>query len=326
MLEALEELRVHRTRNKETSTITSITRAGWTKLSVGQTEVRVNCNSRTGPLEAAVEFSGPMVHLGSNVQGWPLHDLTNTVAYVVETLAEYLPGLPRAEQMRVIRLDLLRDFLGVESPTTVLAALAALPCTGRFAQETYSRAGSPNQIQTLTRRVPGRWRANGYDKHHEQDDLAARRRYRGGEHRLDDLVRDHPQRLRWEIQLRHRTMGELRRQHGGLLLRSADLLTEIAVSYFHRSEFDRTYQGGGTVFTELMIELAKTPAGRNEAKLIAAYVAAVSSGVQLQSPNTVDRARAALRSRGLTVSDLVGSDGPPARLDFAAGRLSQPSS
>lgn len=321
LLHDLDELRV---RLDHASGTRLITKSGWSYLPVGHTDARVNCNARTGRLEVAVEFSGPMVHVGTNLRGHPLSDLPDTIGLVFDALASQLTGFPRLEQMRVVRLDLPRDFVGINDPSAVLGALALLPCTGRFRQETYTRSDSPIHLQTLIRGVTGHWRANAYDKKHERDELAARRhqhRHRDGD-RLSD---DRGPRLRWEIQLRHRTLAHLRERYGRELLRSPDILAEIAAHYFHHSEFDRTFRGGPTVKHELLTELAKTAEGKREASRIITYLAAVDTGVELQSHNTIDRAKADLRRHGLTAADLLSPSGAPARLDFEAGQLWRPS-
>lgn len=300
---------------------TTYTRAGWSRFRVGQTHVRVNCNSRTGPLEVAMEFSGPMVRHGSNIRGLALHELSDVITLVVETMAEDLPGLIRPEAMRIIRLDLVRDFTDIGDASAILAALARLPSTGRYRQETHSRPDAPTHVQTLTRGVPKRWRANGYDKVHEQDELAVRRQ----EARSQRSHKEGPSHLRWEVQLLHRTMRTLRAEHGRLVEGSSQLLGGIAAAYFERSEFNRCFNGGSTVLVELMRELAETRDGKRHAQTIAAYYVAEISGVEMQSHNTVDTARRLLRDRGLTVADLISSPGAPARLDFSTGRLEEPS-
>jgi hypothetical protein len=300
---------------------TTYTRAGWSRFRVGQTHVRVSCNSRTGPLEVAMEFSGPMVRHGSNVRGLSLHELSDVITLVVETLAEDLPGLLRPEAMRIIRLDLVRDFTDIGDASAILTALAHLPSTGRYRQETHSRPDASTQIQTLTRGVPKRWRVNGYDKAHEQDELAVRRREARGQHSRTD----EPSQLRWEVQLLHRTMRTLRAEHGSLLEGSSKLLTDIAAEYFVRSEFNRYFNGGATVLIELMRELAETREGKRHAQTIAAYYVGEMSGVEMQSHNTVDAARKLLRDRGLTIADLTSPPGVPTRLDFSTGQLEESS-
>ena len=317
LFDHLDELTVRRASRESQAT----PKSGWSQFRVGLTHVRVNCNRRTGPLEVTMEFSGPKVRRGSNVEALPLCDLDDTIAEVIDGLGQHLPGLGAPGVMRVTRLDLARDFVDIHNPSSVLSRLAARRDTGRYRQETWSRAGSANLMQTLVRRVDDYWRASCYDKLYEQDEVAVRRQTRG-RNQGAGLGANPAPRLRWEIQLGHRTTAELRAKHGPRYTGNPVLLSAIAAEYFSRSDFDQPYQGGATMYAELMQELAAgSPKDRREAHTIAIYVASQVTGVELLSHNTIDRARKSLRSRGLSVSDLLTTDGPPARLDFETGRV-----
>ena len=309
LLHALDEQRVRRIPSEDRV----VTQAGWTRFAVGSTEVRVNCNRRTGPLEVATEFSAPKVWTGSNIEALPLQKLPDTISHAVEVLAEQLPGLPRPDAMRLVRLDLVRDFIDVPDSSLALAGLARSP-DGRYSQELWSRPSVPSQIQTLARRVNGRWRASCYDKDFEQGEqdggLGLATKAAGG-------------RLRWEIQLAHRTMHALREKHGRDVDAQRDVLVKVAADHFRISGFDRTYQGGPSVYSALLRELAETTAGRRDAQTITSYVTSVETGVDILTHNTRDRARKLLRRHGLSISDLRAPDGPPSRLNFATGRAEQ---
>lgn len=318
LLTELDEVRVRRRADLSTGELTEETRSGAASVRVGETNARVLVYCRGSGLQAALELSGPAMQQGHNFDALGLDLLPSVIEEALAEAASQFASFPAPSHMRVVRLDLVRDFVGVPCPTDVLTSLSRLPTAGRFQQQTYSRAEDPGKIQSLYRSVPERWMTRGYDKVHQSRQSRRRSTPRGPASPRVDLSAS---RLRWELELNHRVLQELRQDERDPLQAAPELLIDLAAYYFHHSEFDRTFQGGSTMLKALLTDLAQTPQGRREAARLAAYVEGVRSGVPLLSHNTVDLARATLRRHRLSLADLLSPDGEPSRLDFSSGRL-----
>ncbi len=123
----------------------------------------------TGIAERAwIEASLPKrVHDGDNSQGLPVQEALAAMRDLLAEAAEFLELAPgaRFEDCRVVRLDLVRDFHGVDDPTPLLDGLAAVNQPGRAKVRRFADP-SANRAETL-RVGPKAWGVTLYDKHAE---------------------------------------------------------------------------------------------------------------------------------------------------------------
>jgi hypothetical protein len=140
----------------------------------------------------------------------------------------------RFETSKVVRLDLVRDFDGVQSPGFILDGLAQVPVTGRSKRRRFAD-GERNRAQTLTVGPMKAWAATLYDKHEET---------LGKAHVAPEG------RVRFETRLRSDVLTSVwARDNGGQVRQVMDLedvkLEQLRRGMFERVGFDREVQAMG---------------------------------------------------------------------------------
>lgn len=111
-----------------TGEMTEAQRSGYTGIAVKETLVRVKADLRTGTPEVAIEYSAPSVLVGHNRDPLPLPlSLLRSLAETVhDALGQELTGLPDFEQLRLLRVDVDRDFTNVRSIPMTLGRLLSV--------------------------------------------------------------------------------------------------------------------------------------------------------------------------------------------------------
>lgn len=155
------------------------------------------------------------------------------------------------EEAKVVRLDLVRDFDGVEQAPFILDGLAGVPVAGRSKVRRYADA-ERQQAQTLTVGPKAAWRATLYDKHAET---------------LGQPVEAPEGRLRYEVRMRTDLLtGKWAQAHGGGVAQVLDLegerLARLARGMFERVGFDREVDALGRLADVVFSHEALSPAER----------------------------------------------------------------
>lgn len=310
LLAELPEKRFKAMYDDETGEVVEAQRSGYTALRVGETLVRVKADLRTGAPEVAVEFSAPSVLNGHNRDPLPVGLLADVVDIVHGVLRQQLTGVPSLSLMRLIRLDVDRDLLGVRSIPHTLWSLAQRPVP-RVSVNRLEAIG--NTWQTLTRGNPGRWLGVGYGKG-EQLALLADRAYDDDRRQLlQQQAEISYGTLRWELQLRREKL----RDYGNLRPDALEerMILNMAEQHFERTRFSDVLAGGGEKVHEALAELTNTQQ-RGVLALLAADLVGLPAPM---SHGPEDTYRALARRLRLVPDDLLGQTGDRRRLDFASG-------
>jgi hypothetical protein len=157
----------------------------------------------------------------------------------------------RFECAKVVRLDLVRDFDGVQAPGFILDGLAQVPVTGRAKRRRFAD-GDRNRAQTLTVGPMKAWAATLYDKHEETRGTAW----------------EAPEgRVRFETRLRSDVLtGQWAKSNGGCVRQVMDLdeekLQGLRRGMFERVGFDREVQAMGRLAEVVLAAEELTPAER----------------------------------------------------------------
>ena len=223
----------------ETGEVVEAQRSGYTALRVGETLVRVKADLRAGTPEVAVEFSAPSVLTGHNRDPLPVSLLSEVVEVVHDVLRQELSGVPAMSLLRLIRLDIDRDLLGVRSIPHTLWSLAQRP-VARVSANRLEALG--NTWQPLTRGNPGRWLVVGYGKGEQLASLAGRA-YDERRQLLQEQAEISYGTLRWELQLRREKLREYGELKPGAL--DEGMIRTMAEHHFDRTRFLRRPLGRG---------------------------------------------------------------------------------
>lgn len=294
--------------------VDSLTRA-WERVDVGKTTAWVGADRRTGPLEVRIEVGMPSALNGHNTYPVPLCHFHEAADAILDVLSRELP-LPDAEDFRLTRLDLVRDFRAITDIDGTLRALADGAPRQPLTQIQYE--GREGNLATLVRTSPKRWDIRAYDKGEE---LRAKSR-RGAKptrallHAWGGVIHDV---LRWELQLRSAVLRQDRIDNPMSV--SPESLEATARKFFIRQGFGVILSRGSAHAAAALQRLVT--AGRSaDERLLAQYLTNELLGVAGgMSHNTRDRARALAREVGLVPTDLLPSRGVPGRLDFDSGAL-----
>lgn len=311
LLELLPHRRFEQMVDDDTGEIAELQRGGWTAVPVGYTSARVVADQRRGP-EVAIEFSAPTVLRGHNLRPLEAGMLGDVVDAVWAALDREFVGFPPLDELRLVRLDIDRDFQDVHSISTTLQALS-LRKAARLRTDRLER-GRGGSWQSLTRGVPGRWIAVGYDKGEQLAEAALRiwdpvRR----EHLLAAAVAGSGL-LRWELQLRRRRLLEV--GIGTIEDVTEEDIVQVAREHFHRTRFGDTISGGTERVQRALAQLTST-----EQRGVLSLLSADLIGLPVpMSHNNEDKYRRIARRLNVEPSDLlVVGDGERLRLDFDSG-------
>jgi excisionase family DNA binding protein len=311
LLVLLPEKRFTTMYDDDTGEVTEAQRSGYTAVRVGETFVRVKAGLRTGSPEVAFEFSAPSVIAGHNQSPLPVDLLPEVIDVVFDGLRGELTGLPRRSELRLLRLDIDRDVVGVRSIPSTLWSIAQRPVVRA---ETNTLHGAGQRWQSLTRGNAGSWLAVGYGKGEQLAAAAADTYEPSRRGLLLDLAEASYGTLRWEFQARR----EMLRQHQELQIDNLDGRTvyRMAETYFDRTRFADPLGSDARKVEEAMSTLSSA-----ERRGVLALLAADLVGLPApMSHGPEDNYRALVRRLRLAPDDLLGQAGERRRLDFTAGR------
>jgi hypothetical protein len=182
--------------------------------------------SVTGVGLAYVEASLPNVLLGSNIDPLPHERMDEAIGTILGDLRRHLVVDDAHEAaLRVLRLDLVRDFEGITDHGLLLRGLEITPRNLRYHGQLHSHGGEP---ETLTIGVHS-WSVTLYDKHAESKGVAPRGR------------------LRCEVRLRERRLGQKWTQEHGGAIRVVSDISEDRMEELARASFDLTGLGSRVV-------------------------------------------------------------------------------
>lgn len=214
----------------------------------------------------------------------------------------------RFEMSKVVRLDLVRDFDGVQSPSFILDGLAQVPVIGRSKRRRFADA-ERNRAQTLTVGPLKAWAATLYDKHEET---------------LGKSYEAPEGRVRFETRLRSDVLTSVfAREHGGHVVQVMDLEEEklqgLRRGMFERVGFDREVQAMGRLAEVVLAAEGLTDAERRG---LWAYLTLAPYGGDLgYSRNTERKYRRMAADLGVVMMD-PRTEGPnvTVQLDYDRGR------
>ena len=254
-------------------------------------------------------FSAPAVLRGHNAEPLALSLLPDVSHAVWSVVTDHLSGMPAYADLRLTRLDLARDLIGVENIPSTLRAISQLPV--QRARKDALERGANGDWQSLTRGNVKRWVAVCYGKQEELMDKAGRQHDDERAAMYRAAAAGAAQRLRWELRMRRATL----RAEGvaGVELDERRMFT-MAEKYFRRTRFDSTIGGG----ERLVRELDKLPQAQARGVVIVLVADLLGSEPWYGDTRAQDYRRLA-RSLGVSAADLVPDTTEPRRLDFATG-------
>lgn len=189
-------------------------------------KARARLQSVTGVGLAYVEASLPKVLLGSNVDPLPYERMREAIETILRDLGRHLVvDDAREAALRVLRVDLVRDFEGVIDHGLLLRGLETTPRNRCYHGQLHSHGGEP---ETLTFGVHS-WSITLYDKHAESKGVAPKGR------------------LRCEVRLRERRLGQKWTQERGGAIRVVSDISEDRMEQLARASFDLAGLGSRVV-------------------------------------------------------------------------------
>jgi hypothetical protein len=273
-----------------------------------------------GELRGSLERSLPTMLDGINLQPVSVDVVPSLVAHLQDQASEWVEWQDEAADLRVSRLDLDRDFVGVEHLDHLLRRLANLrvPRLGNpRVYYDYERGGAATLVREPKKAKT--WRATLYDKHAQVAHLATverdptRRKWltRQAEH-----ARGH---LRFEVQVKTQalreqgvtTVADLDEQH----------LLDLREHYFRRVRFDTPVHGAA----HLRALAARLSNGDPECNFLGPVMQMLYfEALGLPPPyshDTLVRYRKLARRWEISAADIPTDDGPPVTLDYETGAL-----
>ena len=288
-----------------------------TRVNPGDFEIWVRV-ARDGTMEAVIERSLPTFANGHNIIAVSVPTAAHLVTDLYRRAKDFVEWAVDVGDLRITRLDLVRDFDAVIHLDWLLRGLARIqvPRTGN--PSVYSDSGHGGAL-TLTRGVRGRWRVSIYDKHAQVSYLARREAEPVRSAWLRELADENRARVRYEVQLR----SPILREQGVHTMSDLDerILLDLLENYFHRAQFG-TPVGGAPHVVAVMAGLTACvdPNYKFFGSVIGMLMAEATRFPQpTKSPTTLARYRKLAKEWGLSAADMAGVAGPPVALDFERG-------
>lgn len=265
-----------------------------------------------GGLAATIEVSVPRYLGRSNVKAATLAETRDTIHALYEEASSWVDWHDPLGEVRIIRLDSVRDFQGVTDVSSVLEGLRHMrlpynPLTSGWDEE----LGKTNSL----RRYPQSrtWVARLYDKHLERSSNPSLQR----EMRAEVLAASLGV-LRYELLARSSVM----KRHG--LVKVSDLsqiaVRNINLHYFKRSGFDREI-GGGWKVKEVVLQAIADGNGKPVAQAVQMLLWDSLGLPPAQSPRTQHTLKKLVRRYGLESGDLFMNRDDSLRLDYETASL-----
>jgi len=263
-----------------------------------------------GGWEAWLEFSAPKIGTGSNVHALPLREAVEVGREVYREAGCVVTWMDDYEHLRTNRLDLDRDFEGVEHQVPLLSGLAKLraaynPKTRLFPDPTKSGA------MTLTRGPATRWLSTLYDKEGEARHRARYAPEAEKAQRQDDITSARG-RLRFEARLRADVLDTQR--HIGDL-------AEEPLAFLRRKYFERVGYGMEVAGMDRAVALIVASELTEAAKIqTLGYLVMESQGMPAAfGRTTVWKYRKRCEELGVTAADMASLATTSVRLDYDTG-------
>ena len=264
---------------------------------------------RDGRAWLRAELSLPTMLRGQNRNPLDRTLLPDAVEAALILLEDHLPDVPAMENIVVQRLDLARDFAGVQSAHSTLSAFSRRHVP--YARVNDPRHRGDGTMQSLMRGSKSEYLVRGYDKGYEL--LGASRTDRGRRDLLSAWAAVSEGRFRYELELRPSLLRRKGLNHMADLTPSA--LDAVAREYFQRARWDAPYGGSGRVESTLT-ELRQT-LSRADYRNLCSYLYWTERGMHVDLDRKVlDRIRPLARKHNLLDKD---DDRELRRLDFDSG-------
>ena len=309
----LFELREHtfdREVDRRTGAVTETQGFSDGKARIGLACCRLFGWRRDGLAWLRVELSLPTMLYGHNRNALDRTLLTEAVDTSLTVLAETYSDIPPVDRTVVQRLDLARDFVGVESTDRTLTALAHRHIA--YARFNESHRRPDGTMQSLTRGSKNEYLVRGYDKAYELLDKA--RTDRAGHELLIAWASVSGGRFRFELELRR----PLLRRKGLIRMTdfTPDVIDGLARHYFEHAGWADPYGGRGRV--QQTLEQLRPSLSRADFRSLCSFLYSVERGIEVDlSRHVLDRIRPLVRKHNLLD---IEDDGEVRRLDFDAGR------
>jgi len=281
--------------------------------------VHIRVDRWRGSPEVRMECSVPRFVSGDNTHALGVSDLRRAIEAMWSAVGEQVRWECDPDELKLMRLDLVRDFHGVANAHAHLAALAQVPAV-RATTLPYSKLGSTD-VQSLYRQT-GRWKARLYLR----STLYARSGLADGVVAgAHDSVRRsaaarNEGRLRYELQLRSTSLRAEGVHSVGDL--SQPWLRTIAEKYFSRCRFDAPV---GCTADKLLATIDALIASKkaNEVRATLGQVILDRYRPTAYGDNTVTKYRNEAKKLHLFPDDIVhaGASGPLRALDFDSGTV-----
>lgn len=268
-------------------------------------------------VEAVVEVSLPRYATGHNTDAVSVEHASELIEQIHADTLPDLPWLAAAEELEVMRLDLVRDFTNVVQPAPHLRGLLDVPAVR--AQSSCHTAPGSASLQSLYRQTE-RWRAKLYLR---EESPSVRRHLRSVSDDAWGEVQDQNRgRLRYELQLRSTSL------RANQIRTVRDLDQERAATIARRYFVDRCRfhvpVGDSLGKMRMAISQLETDGREREVRSVSGQLVLDAASAPL-----LGRSRTALAHRktaldlGLTHADVFTTDGRSGRryLDFDSGRL-----
>lgn len=261
------------------------------------------------------EASVPNVLRGRNTIAASLNEVIDLTASIYNEARAWVTWSLPLEDLRIARLDSVRDFRGVHQIPDLLEGLRCLSLPYR----TPTRGWDADSGMTLSlARGPRsrRWMARLYSKYDER--LRARPRSKS----IEDLERHATELQESEGVLRYELVarGDVLKQRG--LDRLGDLsdqrVVELNRHYFHRAGYG-TEVGGATRLKAISEKAVMDGVGKEMAKLRQMYMTEALGLPPTQCLRVRQDLRRLGRQYGLNIGDFLLSEKEAIRLDYSAG-------
>ena len=277
-------------------------------------DVTLIVDQRFGPAEGRIELSVPKLLNGHNATSVSLQEAMQVVRDLHRHADRMVGWLCNADDLRVTRVDVVRDFADVPDAGLLLTMLAFVPVQRMSRRSAYMDARG--QTQCLYRGNLDRFLTRVYRKDVQM---------RGQARHAPEPERSHVQAMaeqydgtvRYEAEIKGKALRE--QSIGTVGAMAEQPLAKMSRSYFDRAALG-TAVGGRSKIAEAALLLQATNRYRELAGVIALLVAEAHHQPPPMSPGTTRKYRNIADSLGLTAADFMFPDGVRMRLDYEQGK------
>jgi hypothetical protein len=273
---------------------------------VDSVHLGVNSASNIGPC-GHWEASLPTVRYGHNLRTLPFTEAFGVLQQTYQAAQSLLEWKVPIEEFSVSRLDTTTDFHGIDDISEVLRALSHLPIPGKAGRWIWDHATGVNGISI---QVPGRWKAQFYDKRLE----LIRRRPKVDERVIEDALGI----LRFEVKtLWPVNKGKPFSTVGGL---SQEAIEAHNWAYFAACGFDQEIGGYSKIADAMRASINASNTAQFASML--GYMHFINGFGRGPFGEFTDRKyKKLLKANDLSPADLFGAADTKLRLDHHSGLL-----